>query len=41
MGRAEQAIPLVRHAMRLNPRDPNIAEHFFTLGTAEALSLWS
>jgi TolB-like protein/DNA-binding SARP family transcriptional activator/Tfp pilus assembly protein PilF len=37
MGRAEEAIPLVHHAMRLNPQDPNIAEHFFTLGTAEAL----
>jgi tetratricopeptide (TPR) repeat protein len=37
MGRAEEAIALVHHAMRLNPRDPNIAEHFFTLGTAEAL----
>jgi TolB-like protein/DNA-binding SARP family transcriptional activator/Tfp pilus assembly protein PilF len=37
MGRAEEAISLVHYAMRLNPRDPNIADHFFTLGTAEAL----
>ena len=37
MGRAEEAIALVHHAMRLNPRDPNIAEHFFALGTAQAL----
>jgi adenylate cyclase len=37
MGRAEEAIALVHHAIRLNPRDPNIAEHFFTLGTAQAL----
>jgi adenylate cyclase len=37
MGRAEEAIPLVHHAIRLNPRDPNIADHFFALGTAEAL----
>jgi adenylate cyclase len=37
MGRAEEAIPLVHHAIRLNPRDPNMADHFFALGTAEAL----
>jgi adenylate cyclase len=37
MGRAEEAIPLVHYAIRLNPRDPNIADHFFALGTAEAL----
>jgi TolB-like protein/DNA-binding SARP family transcriptional activator/Tfp pilus assembly protein PilF len=37
MGRAEEAIALVHHAIRLNPRDPNVADHFFALGTAEAL----
>jgi TolB-like protein/DNA-binding SARP family transcriptional activator/Tfp pilus assembly protein PilF len=37
MGLAEEAIALVHYAIRLNPRDPNIADHFFALGTAEAL----
>jgi tetratricopeptide (TPR) repeat protein len=37
MGQAEEAIALVHRAMRLNPRDPDIADHFFVLGTAELL----
>jgi TolB-like protein/cytochrome c-type biogenesis protein CcmH/NrfG len=37
MGRAEEAIARVHQAIRLNPRDPNIADHFFALGIAEAL----
>jgi TolB-like protein/DNA-binding SARP family transcriptional activator/lipopolysaccharide biosynthesis regulator YciM len=37
MGRAEEAVALVNHAMRLNPRDPNLADHFFVLGKAEIL----
>jgi TolB-like protein/Flp pilus assembly protein TadD len=37
MGRAEEAIALVQRAMRLNPRDPNIADHFFVLGKAQIL----
>jgi TolB-like protein/DNA-binding SARP family transcriptional activator/Flp pilus assembly protein TadD len=37
MGRAEEAIALAQRAMRLNPRDPNIADHFFVLGKAQIL----
>jgi TolB-like protein/DNA-binding SARP family transcriptional activator/Flp pilus assembly protein TadD len=37
MGRAEEAIALAQHAMRLNPHDPNIADHFFILGKAQIL----
>jgi TolB-like protein/DNA-binding SARP family transcriptional activator/Flp pilus assembly protein TadD len=37
MGRAEEAIALVHRAMQLNPRDPNIADHFFVLGKAQIL----
>jgi tetratricopeptide (TPR) repeat protein len=37
MGRAEEAIVLVQRAMHLNPRDPNIADHFFIRGKVEAL----
>jgi TolB-like protein/DNA-binding SARP family transcriptional activator/Tfp pilus assembly protein PilF len=37
MGQAEEAIALAQRAMRLNPRDPNIADHFFILGNAQIL----
>jgi TolB-like protein/DNA-binding SARP family transcriptional activator/Flp pilus assembly protein TadD len=37
MGRAEDAIALAERAMRLNPRDPNIADNFFVLAKAQIL----
>jgi TolB-like protein/DNA-binding SARP family transcriptional activator/Flp pilus assembly protein TadD len=37
MGRADDAIALTERAIRLNPRDPNIADNFFVLGKAQIL----
>jgi TolB-like protein/Flp pilus assembly protein TadD len=34
LGRPEETITLAQQAMRLNPRDPNIADHFWIMGSA-------
>jgi TolB-like protein/Flp pilus assembly protein TadD len=37
LGRPEETITLAQQAMRLNPRDPNIADHFWIIGSAQNL----
>jgi len=37
LGHPDETITLAQHAVRLNPRDPNIADHFFIIGSAQNL----
>jgi adenylate cyclase len=37
MGRPEAAIPRLEKAMRLNPRDPNVAQYYWGLGACHLL----
>jgi TolB-like protein/DNA-binding SARP family transcriptional activator/Flp pilus assembly protein TadD len=37
LGRPDETIPLAQHAMRLNPRDPNIGDYHFVIGSAQTL----
>jgi hypothetical protein len=35
LGPPEKTIGLAQQAIRLNPRDPNIADHLFIVGSAQ------
>jgi adenylate cyclase len=37
LGRPEAAIPKIENAMRLNPRDPNVAQYYWGLGACHLL----
>jgi adenylate cyclase len=37
LGRPEETLALAERAMRLNPRDPNIADHYWIIGSAQIL----
>jgi TolB-like protein/DNA-binding SARP family transcriptional activator/Tfp pilus assembly protein PilF len=37
LGHPEKTVELAQHAMRLNPRDPNIADHLVIIGAAQIL----
>jgi tetratricopeptide (TPR) repeat protein len=37
LGHPDETIELAQRAIRLNPRDPNIADHLFIMGSAQNL----